>query len=44
MGCSIEADDDDEAFGYDDEAFGFLFVIELISPCMFDLNTVSCIG
>ena len=40
MRCSIEADDDDDD---DDEAFGSFFVIELISPCMRDLNMVSCI-
>ena len=36
MRCSIEAGDDDDAFA-------FFLMIELILPCMFDLNMVSCI-
>ena len=33
--CSIEADDE--------KSVRIFLVIELISPCMFDLNMVSCI-
>ena len=38
MRCSIDDDDDDDGC-----AFGSFLMIELISPCMFDMNMVSCI-